>query len=571
IAPLHTRADGPVTAVPSLRPRGPGWRICQIHAGPDPKTANAAVADDVQNGVGGLVLHIEAPGRYGLPMRSTTLAEALDGVDPGRISVALMAGDNALDAAGVLTALWRARGTPADTCHGAFNFDPLGTLARTGALTWPIERAVGLAATFAADPQWAGLPVTALLADGCPYHEAGGSDGQELAAMLATLVAYLRACDGLGLAPPRALARIAVALAADADLFSVVAKLRAARWLIRRVADACGAGVQAGDVPLTVVTSERMMARHDPWTNILRTTVACAGAAFGGADAIAVRPFTHALGQPDAFARRVARNIQIVLQDEAALGRVLDPAAGSWYVDRLTDALAHKAWTLFQDIEAGGGMAAALKSGSVQDRIAAVAQERDRRIAAGKDPLTGVSAFPYLDDKGIATAPHPPVPPVADAARQIRALTPRRLAEPFETLRDAAEAHRIRTGKRPSVFLASLGPLADHGARSTWAQNFFAAGGLEAPTSAGYETAAEAAAAFRTSQTAAACICAADTAAAALVEETVRALRAEGAKLLLLAGRPENRGALAIDMFVFAGSDALAALAAAHRLLGVRG
>ena len=154
--------------------------------------------------------------------------------------------------------------------------------------------------------------------------------------------------------------------------------------LVARVAEASGAGSAAGSLHLTATTSARMMARRDPWVNMLRTTVACAGAAFGGADAITVLPFTWALGKPDAFARRIARNTHLVLQEESAAARVIDPAAGAWYVEKLTDELAGKAWALFQEIEAKGGMAAALESGFVQGEIARVADARAKDIAGGR-------------------------------------------------------------------------------------------------------------------------------------------------------------------------------------------
>jgi methylmalonyl-CoA mutase len=316
---------------------------------------------------------------------------------------------------------------------------------------------------------------------------------------------------------------------------------------------------------LTASTAERMMAKRDPWVNLLRGTAACAGAAFGGADAVTVLPFTWVLGQPDAFARRLARNTQIVLQEEAALGRVVDPAGGSWYVERLTADLARQAWALFQEIEAQGGMAAALRRGFVQEKIGAVAETRARDIAMSRLELTGVSAFPLLAEDGVTVAPPSPAPPVAAASVQIKPLTARRLAAPFEALRHAADAHLASTGKRPRVFLASLGAIAQHTARSTWMKNFLAAGGIEALTSDGYATAAEAAAAFKTSGASVACICSSEAVYAKLAEETAKALKVAGASPVYIAGRPgAHEAALraaGVDGFLFAGQDAVAALA----------
>ena len=235
-------------------------------------------------------------------------------------------------------------------------------------------------------------------------HEAGASEAQELSYLAATLVAYLRAFEAAGVAPKDALPTIAFALSVDTDLFVNAAKVRAARTIIARIAEASGASPAA--MHITAVSSARMMAKRDPWTNMLRTTAACAAATFGGADAITVLPYTWALGVPDRFARRVARNTQLVLQEELQLGRVVDPIGGSWYVEKLTDELAQRAWTLFQDIEAEGGIVAALSSGGLQDDIAKVAETRARSIATGRIELTGVSVFPFLGDDGVKVTPY---------------------------------------------------------------------------------------------------------------------------------------------------------------------
>ncbi len=276
------------------------------------------------------------------------------------------------------------------------------------------------------------------------------------------------------------------------------------------------------------VTSWRMLAKRDPWTNIIRTAIACAGGALGGADSITVLPFTFPLGETDSFARRVARNIQIVCQEESNLGRVVDPAGGSWYVEKLTDDdLAQKAWSLFQDIEKQGGIAAALQSGYLQAEIAKSAEAKAKAIATGRAELTGVSAFPILGDDGIAPSPWPHNPPAkATPAVTIAPLKMARLAEPFEALRDAAAAAAAKTGKPFAVFLASLGQVVDHNVRSTWIKNYLAAGGIAANMSDGYANAEAAAAAFKASGLDAACICSSDAVNAEHAEPTAKALKA---------------------------------------------
>jgi methylmalonyl-CoA mutase len=306
---------------------------------------------------------------------------------------------------------------------------------------------------------------------------------------------------------------------------------------------------------------------------MLRTTVACAGAAFGGADAITVLPFTWALGKPDRFALRIARNTQLVLQEESALGRVRDPAHGAWFIEKLTTDLAQKAWLLFQAIEAAGGMTAALESGFLQDEIGKVAEARDNRVAHGLLALTGVSAFPLLAADGVSAEPHPTAAPIVKGGTAVAPLTPRRLAQAFERLRDAADAHLARAGRRPRVFLASLGDAAIHSARTTWMQNFLAAGGIEAVASDDLHNSAQAGNAFANSGTTVACICSSEAIYADLAEATASVLKAAGAQQVLLAGRPraqEDALRLAgVDTFVFAGCDAVATLSRLHEVLDV--
>jgi methylmalonyl-CoA mutase len=584
IAPLYTRADALAAtgaAMPGLAPytRGiraadaAGWDIRQPCAEPDPVAANAAILDDLAGGATSVLLHVAAPGQIGVGYEQALLARALDGVMLDVCPVSLVAGEYTPDAAGSLIALWRAAGIAETARRGAFNYDPLGNLARTGALYHPLPKALAIAADLVATAR--AMPgVTALRADGHFWHRAGATEAQELALVLASLVAYLRAAEQAGIAPADALPRIAVTVAADADQFLVIAKLRAVRRLVWRVAEACGAGAAAASVVLTAETSARMMARRDPWVNMLRTTIATAAAAMGGADAITVLPFTWALGRPDAFARRIARNTHHVLLEEAGLGRVADPAGGSWYVERLTDALAAKAWETFQAIEAQGGLAPALAAGSVQADVARSAAARAKAIASGRLELTGTSAFPRLGDDGVHFEPWPDEVPSADLnGARAPAVAMSRDGAQIEALRDAADAYAKRTGTPPRVFLASLGPLAVHSARTTWIRNFLAAGGIEGIGGDGWTATAELGKAFAESGTTIACLCSSDAVYGELGEAAAGVLKAAGAGHVYLAGRPkEQEDALrsaGVDAFIFAGIDMPATLKDLHAALGV--
>ena len=575
IEPLYTRNMAPPGAGIDFAARAdsPGWDIRQMHIEQDPAAANAAILEDLEGGVTSIALQVASKGWPGLPCTREALARALKDVLLDACAISLVAGEATREAAGHLVALWDGAKITAGDRAGAFGADPLGTLALMGGLSQPIEKALAelgpITASALAMPR-----VRALRADGVPYHVAGASEAQELAAMLATLVAYLRACEAAGIGPDKALAKIEVSLAVDTDQFFGIAKLRAARRLVSRIAEACGAAASAPEVPFCAVTSYRMMAKRDPWTNMLRTTIACAAAAVGGADTITVIPFTFALGKPDRFARRIARNTQLVLMEESNLGRVRDPAGGSWYVESLTEELAKKAWELFQQIEAKGAMAAALKSGFVQDEIAKVAETRMKQVDTGRAEVTGVSAFPLLGDDGIKVEPWAAPAGKPDLkGERVKPLKVERLAERFEELRDASDAHAAATGGRPQVFLASLGAVIEHGARSTWARNFLASGGIEALTSDGYKDASEAAAAFKAGGAKAACICSSDAIYADQAEAAAKAFKAAGARLVLMAGRPGEREAAlksaGVDAFIFAGQNAVEALRAIQQSLGV--
>ena len=585
IDPLYTRADAleashsarpgvaPFVRGLSPTPRGLGWSIEQIVVAAELDAANKSALTELEGGANGIVLRIAAPGQSGIPVTTgAEMARVLQGTYLEFAPVVLDAGLGAMAAARNLREAIAILAAPASKVAARFDLDPIGVLARTGHSPEPIARSLSQAVLLAAELKQQ-LPASrTILIDGRVVYEAGASEAQELAVMASSLVAYLRAFEAAGTPVATALAQMTLALSADADLFLTLAKLRAARRILARIAEASGAADAAGAVHIAVTSSARMMTRRDPWTNMLRTTAATLGAAFGGADAITVLPYTWALGSPDAFAARIARNTQIVAQEESSLGRIADPAGGSWYVEKLTDDLAAKAWQVFKAIEANGGIVAALVSNSLQRDIAATAAQRRQSIATGKQPLTGTSAFPLLGDDGVTTAPWPAAPAIAGLGL-CSPLAPHRLAEPFEELRDAADHFAARTGKPPHVFLASLGTIADHTARTTWVKNQLAVAGIATHSSDGYASPEDAAAALRASGLTTACICSSDALYAELAAKTARALIEAGADRVLLAGRPgemeaELRAA-GVTRFLYAGQNAIHALTELqHELAG---
>ena len=576
IAPLYTGKDMPSEALRALRTDSSDgvWDVRTLHADADAARMNAAILDDLSGGATSIAIQLEAPGQFGLLAKRVALERALVDVRLDAISVAFTPGEAYRDAAETLSELWIAQSVDKDQRAGAINADPLGILAASGALSHDIKDAVQDAASLAGEQRWATPGITVLAADGRPFHEAGASEAQELACLLSATVLYLRAMDGQGCEPDAAWPRIAFHLAADADLFLTMAKLRAARRLLMRIGKACRVEVPQQRTSLSVQTSARMMSRRDPWVNMLRTTVACTGASLGGADAITVLPYTWAIGRPDGFARRIARNTQLVLQAESALGRVADPAGGAWGIEALTDELAQAAWTLFQDIEAEGGLAEALAEGMIQDQIDETAARRSDDIAHGRQDLTGVSAFPQLVETPIEAEPHPFAgAALTSPACTVKPLAPTRLAAPIELLRDGADAYAARTGSAPSVFLANLGDLSSFGPRATYARNFFAAGGIVTVGEDGFGTAAILAEAFKKSGAKLACICGSDADYAEHAAAAAEALRGASAGYVYLAGKggdlTETLKAAGVGTFIHIGCDALDILREAHQRLGI--
>ncbi|MEO3790256.1 methylmalonyl-CoA mutase family protein [Nonomuraea sp. B10E15] len=555
VAPLYDAGDLPGDpGLPGAAPyvRGaravPGWDVRQRHTVADPE----AVLADLESGVTSLWLAV-GPGAIPVGELGTVLKDVYLDLAP----VVLEAGELAAEAAEALLGLAAARGTTLS-----------GNLGASGALGAELARRCV-----------AGFPgLRAVVVDATPYHDAGASDAEELGCSMAQGVAELRALTGGGLSVEQALGQIEFRYAATADQFATIAKLRAARRLWARVAEVCGAPEHGGQAQ-HAVTSAAMMTARDPWVNMLRTTLACFAAGVGGAGAVTVRPFDARLRLPDAFSRRIARNTQALLLEESGAGRVIDPAGGSWYVERRTADLAGRAWEWFQEIEASGGIEAGARL--VSDRIAATRARRADDIAHRRHPITGVSEYPDLHEKALRPAPVSGTPPQAapdDVRREAppeeagppgasragrspepveaggSAGLPRvRYAEPFEELRDLADAQ----AERPKVFLATIGPVAAHTARAAFAANLFQAGGLETETAGPGTDPEQIATAFAVSGTTVACVCSSDKLYAQHAAAVAAALRKAGAKKVWLAGKGDYDG---VDATLHAGCDALAVL-----------
>jgi methylmalonyl-CoA mutase len=673
IQPVYSRHDRPGDGDPDgfpgqppfvrgARPLGAvqtGWDLRQEHAHPDLAVTNQAILEDLRGGVTSLLLRLDTAARNGLDpddpravewagrdgimaYHAADLDAALAGVHLDMIGVTLEAGAAFLPAAALLVAVWQRRGVEPNKARGAFNADPLAVLARDGQLPVPADIALAQMAELAA---WtaANYPhVTAVRVGTAPYHHAGATAAQDIAFGIATAVEYLRAMTGVG--PPsrggpsvplgsRYLPGLDVDAAARQILFSIslgthhflaIAKLRAARRLWARVVEACGGSPAAGAMRVHARVSKRVLTLRDPYVNMLRNTVACFAAGVGGADAITSVPFDAVAGLPDGFSRRVARNTPLILQEETQLHRVIDPPSGSWYLGWLTDQVAEKAWAIFQEIERGGGMLQALRSGWVAKQIDSAFAPRAKNLARRKEGITGVSEFPNAGEAPVvrpapdrATLRATAVKRLAAArqadtqtSRQARGpvtlspchlvtlslqgasigqlasalafhteptlippLTPHPFAAPFEELRDASDSWQAARGKRPRVFLANMAPVAHHSARAIYAKNFFEAGGFEVVSNDGFRDADAASRAFAASGATVAVICSSDKLYPDLVPQVAPKLKAAGARSVVLAGNPgANEGdwrSAGVDRFIYVKCDVLATLREMLREEGV--
>lgn len=557
VRPLYTALDAlPEPALPGQWPfvRGAdahrdvltGWKVAERFPAPGCTTAaenNAAVLAALVDGVSALVLDV---GRGGIA--PAEVDRVLDGVYLELAPILLVAGaDFGAAAQAVLGLLGPAGEADRDGLSIDLGADPL-TAEVDG------RPAPALAEVTAVARSVAGRSgVRTITVDAAALHDRGANAGWELAGAIAAATDYLRILTGAGLSVDEAIGQISFRLVADDDQFLTIAKFRAARrmWarVGRTVADPAGAAAR-----LHAVTSAAMMTQRDPWVNMLRTTVAAFGAGVGGADTLEVLGFDAAIdgGYPGVhagFARRIARNTQLLLLEESHIGRVVDPAGGSWYVEDLTETLAGQAWSHFQAIEALGGFRRAL--GHLTEQIDLVAATREADVRHRRTAITGVNEFPNLAEVPL---------PQQDPAPAVR-----RYAGPFEALRDRSDAYLRRTGHRPKVLLLPIGPLSEHNIRATFATNLLASGGIEA-VNPGTVDPDGVAAAVRQAGTAIAVLCGTDARYGTDAAAAIAAARAAGCALILLAGPEKAVGDLPADLrpddYLTARIDAVQALSA---------
>ncbi len=540
IHPLYTEA--PRTAAP-FGSRSGAWEIRQC-VGMDAPAGQALV--ELENGASAITLDL----RDRPSVDPAALGVLLEGVlfDVAGVALRTDAGWHA--AAQALLEVWSRSGVDAAALRGLLGADPLGAYLSDG--RGDTDADLVALGKLAAQVQRTHPGVRVAAVSGWRIDAAGGSAVDMLGAVVSCGVAYLRAIVDHGGSPADAFAQIELQIAATTDQFVTIATLRALRVMWNRVATALGAPDAADHTAVHAVTSAAMLTVHDPWVNALRDTVACVAAAIGGADSIEVAPFDALTERADREpGRRLARNTQSILALEANLGRVADPAAGSWYVETLTADLAAAGWVRFQEFEAAGGFGAAIESGLVARRVDESWAARLKDVDTRRAPITGVSEFPDIGE---------PAPRVR-ATPAHGGLPERRPAERFEALRLRIES----AAERPKVFLAAVGSAAAAEPRLAYATSFFEIAGL--PTVTGPPTVEPATIvdSWRSSGARAACVCSTDKLYAEHGVAVVGALHDAGAAPILIAGRPGDLAdaltAAGLHQAVFVGCDARQILA----------
>jgi len=611
IAPIATPDDsnadpGYPGQQPFVRGRtahGPGpsgWEVCQRVGHADPKIAADLAKEELSRGANSVWLVFDrttrtaddhADRQLGGGIRLTDvrdLGSFFDHVDVPITPFHVAAGGSFAAVAAILVAAARRQKIGPRELLGSLDCDPLGALVTDGVLPLGIDGSLDLLAEIAHWAEKHAPELRTITVSTLPYHMAGANAVQELSFALATGIEYLRNLNDRGFQPGNVCRQIGFRHAVGRDLFMEAAKLRACRRVWARAADACGVAEEDRGAPIHAIASPRTLTTRDPWVNSLRTTAGAFAAAVGGADILTVLPFDAAIGESEELARRIATNSQTILREESHIGRVVDPGGGSWYLEKLTDELAHAAWAHFQAIEARGGMTSALLDGSIADELSKSHTARVRMVATRREAVTGVSSFPNIHETPLQrerpaapeTSPSEVQGPTTELAHLFKAanaptgdgsvftiaidaaeagatvsqlaaalratrqptlmqpLPAHRDAEIFESLRDASDLWLEENGVRPRVFLANMGPVPDHKPRATFAANFVEAGGIEALGNDGFATPEEAAEAFVAADTAMAVICSSDARYPDLVPELARMLEERGARTVLVAGKP---------------------------------
>lgn len=591
------------------------WLVNQELRHPDYHELNKALSHDLERGLQAIHLPLDKASRKGtdpdqaengdVGAGGVSIAslkgfeKALKGIQPGKHPIFLGVGTSGFAFLGILNAWMRKNGLEPSALEGALKWDPIGEWANEGTLSAPLdqllkEQAMATAWCAKNAPQFGTVWIS-----GVRFGEAGADAVREIAYSMATALTYLREMEKHGLPPEMVVPHMRFDWTLGTNFFMEVGKLRAARMVWNRILESMGIEEADRFYWSHASTAERTLTKIDPYVNMLRTTTEAFSGVVGGVDSLHVMPFNATEGLDEPFARRIARNIQYILRDETHLGKIMDPAGGSYYVENLTQEIASKAWTYLQEIEANGGMRQALGSGDAQKACAQCFDQRVKAVAARKDVLVGVNQYPNADEKRLEGI-HFDYPAfqekrskvlqtlrtepdqvedvnllkqlerlmnangdsmgdvlmeavaagatIGEIYRTIRArlpksetiekLQPRRISEGYEALRYKVE-EAAASGKDVSIFMATIGPAGKYMPRLDFAASFFEVAGFKVIRTMGHDTAEEAADRAKKSGARVAVICGLDPSYEESVPVITNRLKDTGMKVFL-AGYPAD-------------------------------
>jgi methylmalonyl-CoA mutase len=632
IKPIYTRHDLEPLAHVGQYPGFPGyvrgtkpngyirepWKVSQEISASSPKEWNEIVKHDLERGQTEIHIVLE---RLGFPVTSLDDIESMfSGISLDTYSLRVDAGVQSLSFLALFAAYLQKRQIPFDAVRGTIGMDPVGVLAEKGQLSTSLAALYDVMADVT---KWAkeNMPdVKTVIVRGEPYHNGGANAVQELAFAFATAVEYINECLDRGLAIDDIARRIQFSFAVGSNFFMEIAKLRAARLVWSNIVQAFGGSEQSQKIAMHARTSYFTKTVYDPYVNMLRATAEAFAATIGGADSLHVSPFDEAIGRADEFSRRIARNTQLILLEEAHIANVIDPAGGSYYVETLTAQVAEETWKLFQQIEEKGGMVKALQDGFAQTEVENVAEQRRNNVKKRKEKIVGTNFYANLaetpvqkaDENGEkhlsssalneenvarlqagfrekrwsetaifmaarrATAQEIEEALKADEASvNVEPIKQWRLAEPFEQLRKAAEAHFEKHGVRPTVHLINIGSIPNYKARADFITGFFEAGGVAVAKSEGYHTAEEAVSGALEANGTHYIICGSDESYRDIVTAIAKALKQANENIkLYVAGKqaPDVEQSFVqagVDGFIHAGSNCYETIVSFMKEMGV--
>jgi methylmalonyl-CoA mutase len=559
LQPLYTRADlaglpnvaSAPGAAPYLRGTRPlgykagGWEVAQEISAADPAAFNKALLADLMGGQDSVALTTAGEGLSGVSVKSLQdLEKALAGVELAVLPVHLRAAVNVAALGAHYLALAKSRGVAATALSGSVTADPIASWVRNGRVEGGPAPAIAAVVAWSGTAAVAAPNVRTVGVDATVWADAAGTTTQELAFALAAASEYLRAFAAQGVTAATVAPKMRFSFAMGPQFFTEVAKLRAFRPLLTRVLVAFGAApTAAGEVAVHATTGRWNKTLLDAHVNMLRVTTEALSAVLGGVDSLHIAPYDELAGESDTTSRRIARNVHTLLAEEFGMTLTADPAGGSFYVEKLTDELGRKAWALFQDIESKGGLIAALKDGYPQSLVLKSAADKSAAIASRRMGIVGTNLFPNLKEKPLAAAP---APAAVAGATDITPLPACRASAEIETLRFAADAFAKRTGARPKVFLAKMGPVIQHKPRADFSAGFFAVGGFEPLGKQSFDTAEAAAQAAAASGASIAVLCSTDDTYPELAPVFARTLKAAKPDItVILAGLPADAAVVA--------------------------